>query len=75
MPRESNNPKGRLNLAVSESTKKQIAGLKKFLDADSQTEVVRRAVQLYAEMLLAKRAGKRLLIVDKDDRKTELTLG
>lgn len=75
MPRESNNPKGRLNLAVSESTKKQIAGLKKLLDADSQTEVVRRAVQLYAEMLLAKRAGKRLLIVDKDDRKTELTLG
>lgn len=74
MPRQpSPNPKTRLNLEVSESVRTLLEDLRKRTDADSLTEVIRRAVAVY-DVLVATRATIILHYPDGHDETLRIVL-
>ena len=58
-----------LHLEVAPSVRRRILELKELSEADSMTEVIRRALTLYEVALKSRAAGERLVIVhDKGQR-------
>ena len=62
MPKKARaEPKGKINLCLSARTRTQLESLQKILDADSISEVVRRAVDAFViQTQLEKAANQRL---------------
>lgn len=62
MPRRRPGAKVRLNLEVAESVHKRVLLLQELTNADSMTEVVRRALKCYEFVVRAEHEGERLLL-------------
>lgn len=65
------NEKTRLNLAVSKSVKMRMERIKKMIDADSLTEVVRRSLIVFETIIAEQNQGNRIE-VNRDGKNTEL---
>ena len=59
---DENADKVRLNLALSETVRRKMEDLKLRTDADSLTEVVRRALAVYDIIVAEAQSGNRILI-------------
>jgi hypothetical protein len=66
-------PKTRLNLEMSEESRRKLEYLRKATNADSLTEVIRKALAVY-EFLWRQKASNGRLVVQTDDSEKELVL-
>ena len=74
MPRpRSSQPRIRLNLEVSQSVRERLENLKNETEADSLTEVIRRALAVY-ELLWDQRKSGGKTIVRHDDVEREIII-
>ena len=56
----------RLNLAITPAVRDRIDRLQELSEAETITEVIRRAVSLYEELLQARLAGSKIMIEHKN---------
>ena len=66
--------KVRLNLDMPEKTREQLEGLRERTDADSLSEVVRRALAVYDFLWERKAAGSVTIVRSSDGSETQLQL-
>lgn len=65
MPRIAKGSKTvRLNLEMRETVRQRLEQLRERTDADSMTEVIRRAIDVYDFLMTAKENGQRVVIRD-----------
>ena len=75
MPRLRREPKVRLNLDIPEAVRERLDRLRELSEADTLTEVIRRALAAYEVLLTNSHAhGSRIIIRDPDGTETELRL-
>ena len=67
-------PKIRLNLEMPEATKESIDRLREATQADSATEVIRRALAVYDFLWSCKMSGETPLVRSQDGKERELLL-
>lgn len=73
MPRPKRaDPKVRLNLELSEPTRDRLERLRVATEADSMTEVIRRALSLYEMVLTASNEGAQTIRRDADGTERNL---
>ena len=63
-----------IHLEVSPTVRKRLERLVEVTEAESMTEVFRRALALYEVVLLEQRGGRRLLLEEKDGNTVELRI-
>lgn len=66
--------KVRLNLEVPERVRENLDRLRELADADSMTEVVRRALMVYDALLTAHKEGAKVVVRRRDGREETLFL-
>jgi hypothetical protein len=64
----------RLNLRISVEDEKRLDDLVKLSAAPSITEVIRRSLAVYEHLLKSNRAGKQIVVRDKDGTERNLLL-
>ena len=64
----------RINLAVSPAVKERIVRLQEISEAETLTEVVRRALAGYERLLEIQKSGGRILLEDRDGAQTSLEI-
>lgn len=64
----------RLNLAVTPQVKKRLEDLRSLSESETVTEVIRRALAVYEELILVKHEGGRVIIRSKDGEDEVLKL-
>jgi hypothetical protein len=69
-----NQPKTRLNLEMSEEVKRNLERLKTTTQADSLSEVFRRALAVYDFLWVSKMNGETAIVRTKDGKERELVL-
>ena len=74
MPRIARGEKRRLNLEMSEEVRQKLESLREKTDADSLSEVVRRALAVYDFLWSERERGTKLLVRGADDKDRELLL-
>lgn len=75
MPRRKNKiPKVRLNLEVTEAVRDRLENLQEVSEADSMTEVVRRALTVYELVVKTDRDGGRVVLEKSDGEAVQLAL-
>jgi hypothetical protein len=67
-------PKFRLNLEMPEATKESLDRLKDATQADSTTEVIRRALAVYDFLWSCKKSGETPIVRSQDGKERELLL-
>ena len=73
MPRPKTKNQIRLNLAISEVVRDRLDSLQERTDADSMTEVIRRALAVYEELVNVHEAGGTIILVE-DGEEAELRI-
>ena len=74
MPRPPRNVETeRLNLVVSKAVRERLKGLQKATDADSMTQVIKKALAVYDFLWQEKSKGARLMVKSEDGER-ELVL-
>lgn len=71
---EANTKRKRLSLALPDLTAERIARLQDISEAETVTEVIRRALALYEKMLLAVKDGDKILVERKSGQVAEIEL-
>lgn len=67
--------RSRINLEVPERVRQRIEHLQEMTDADGITDVIRRAIDVYAAILTASREeGRKVIIRDRDGTERELLI-
>jgi hypothetical protein len=75
MPRpKKEEPTARLNLELSETVLNRLKGLQKRSEADSMTEVIRRALAVYDLLLAARESDHKTIIRTPDGTEKELVI-
>lgn len=74
MTKTKNPPKVRLNLTISPSTRERLDGLQARTDADTLTEVIRRALAVYDTLIQAEARGGHLMIAEPGQPDARLEL-
>lgn len=74
MKHETRSEKIRLNMLVSPSVKGRIDALVERTDAESMTDVIRKALALYDEYIAVKEEGGAVLIEDKEGKQHYLRI-
>jgi hypothetical protein len=74
MPRIARGGKTRLNLEMSEEVRQRLESLREKTDADSLSEVIRRALAVYDFLWSEREKGTRLMARDADNKDRDLVL-
>ncbi len=75
MPRpKSSESKSRLNLELPERVRTRIEQIRVLAEADSMSEVIRRAISVYATLLRVTQDGDRLVLRSANGEERELVL-
>jgi len=74
MPRIPRGTKTRLNLEMSEEVRRKLESLREKTDADSLSEVIRRALAVYDFLWSEREKGTRLVARGADNKDRDLVL-
>ncbi len=68
------NKRHRLNLALSEWVAERLDRLVQEVNAESRTDLIRRALAVYDECVDTQKAGGRVVLESKDGERTQLRI-
>ena len=66
--------KQRLNLEVAASVRERLESLRRSTEAESLTEVIRRALAVYEFLVKHKKNGARLIVEQRNGTRTEVEI-
>lgn len=72
MARPATEKKIRLNLDLTERVRERLERLREATEAESMTEVIRRALSIYDALIEIRQEGGKIVVVDKHDKQEQL---